>query len=212
MKRSIVFFLVLMALVATNAFATPTLVFNVDFYTNGINPVNNYASQVLDTGQTIILKPGEIVWATVYVSGLNEQGNGLTGFDGIFSWTASQLAYVAPATPGPVSPWADYFSGSNGGPGYVDIQGMAPIGTGITGDMIPLANFELMCTAGGLSPLTLNSLGEGWWITLTGEDLGGQVSNVALGNINNNVPIPAAVWLFGSGLLGLFGIRRKIKA
>lgn len=29
-------------------------------------------------------------------------------------------------------------------------------------------------------------------------------------NPDNPVPIPAAVWLFGTGLLGLFGVRRKI--
>ena len=27
----------------------------------------------------------------------------------------------------------------------------------------------------------------------------------------NTVPVPSAVWLFGSGLAGLIGIRRKIK-
>jgi len=27
----------------------------------------------------------------------------------------------------------------------------------------------------------------------------------------NAVPIPAALWLFGAGLLGLIGIRRKIE-
>ena len=28
---------------------------------------------------------------------------------------------------------------------------------------------------------------------------------------NNPVPIPGAVWLFGSGLIGLVGIKRKFK-
>ena len=34
--------------------------------------------------------------------------------------------------------------------------------------------------------------------------------NATLNFGNNPVPIPAAVWLFGTGLLGLFGVRRKI--
>lgn len=39
--------------------------------------------------------------------------------------------------------------------------------------------------------------------------LGGGVSS-AITNVNPNpVPIPAAVWLFGSGLIGLVGIRRR---
>jgi hypothetical protein len=40
----------------------------------------------------------------------------------------------------------------------------------------------------------------------------GAGTSVILTNINvAPVPIPAAVWLFGTGLLGLLGIRRKIK-
>lgn len=38
------------------------------------------------------------------------------------------------------------------------------------------------------------------------------VSNAALSLSNNAVPIPAAVWLFGSGLLGLVGIARRKRA
>jgi len=39
---------------------------------------------------------------------------------------------------------------------------------------------------------------------------GGQPAYLTITTANvNPVPIPAAVWLFGSGLLGLFGIRRK---
>lgn len=34
--------------------------------------------------------------------------------------------------------------------------------------------------------------------------------NTAAG-VGSPVPIPAAVWLFGTGLLGLFGVRRKIR-
>ena len=32
-----------------------------------------------------------------------------------------------------------------------------------------------------------------------------------IGTSSAPVPIPAAVWLFGSGLLGLFGVRRKMR-
>ncbi len=33
--------------------------------------------------------------------------------------------------------------------------------------------------------------------------------NIALGNAVSNVPVPAAVWLFGSALMGLFGVSRR---
>jgi len=40
--------------------------------------------------------------------------------------------------------------------------------------------------------------------------LTGSASSLSIDNINvSAVPIPAAVWLFGSGLLGLVGFARK---
>ncbi len=45
-------------------------------------------------------------------------------------------------------------------------------------------------------------LESGWWVGA--ETVG--VDNITL----NSVPIPGAIWLLGSGLLGLLGIRRKL--
>lgn len=54
------------------------------------------------------------------------------------------------------------------------------------------------------------------WIGGSGEQLMdvtfSQHDMMVLDNINAYVPIPAAVWLFGSGLLGLVGIARRKKA
>ena len=33
--------------------------------------------------------------------------------------------------------------------------------------------------------------------------------NLNIGQPVSNVPVPAAVWLFGSGFIGLIGLRRK---
>jgi len=50
-----------------------------------------------------------------------------------------------------------------------------------------------------------NSTGAGFWFLSTSGDL--------TWNVPSAVPIPAAVWLFGSGLLGLIGIgRRRVDA
>jgi hypothetical protein len=35
---------------------------------------------------------------------------------------------------------------------------------------------------------------------------------VTVGTIASAVPIPAAIWILGSGLLGLLGLRRKFSA
>lgn len=54
------------------------------------------------------------------------------------------------------------------------------------------------------------------WIGGSGEQLDDVTfslqQQMVLDNINGYVPIPAAVWLFGSGLLGLVGIARRKKA
>lgn len=53
-----------------------------------------------------------------------------------------------------------------------------------------------------------------WYINIhTAENLGGEIRGQVLPGTFNPVPIPAAIWLFGSGLLGLVGAaRRKNKA
>ena len=53
------------------------------------------------------------------------------------------------------------------------------------------------------------SLASGLWSLDYGFDLGNGSKSVRLTYVANPVPIPAAVWLFGSGLLGLIGIIRK---
>ncbi|NOU21105.1 MAG: VPLPA-CTERM sorting domain-containing protein, partial [Methyloglobulus sp.] len=40
---------------------------------------------------------------------------------------------------------------------------------------------------------------------------GGSVPTPPPANTGQQVPVPAAVWLFGSGLVGLMGLRRKSK-
>ncbi len=37
------------------------------------------------------------------------------------------------------------------------------------------------------------------------------IDNVSINNNISSVPVPAAVWLFGSGLMGLIGVRKKSK-
>ncbi len=212
-KVGLLVVLLILALVASNAFATPTLTFDVDFYTNGANATDNYAKGgAYDTGQTILLRPSEIVWVDLYVSGLTEPGNGLIGYGFSTSWNNVELASNLPASAAsvPIYPWVD-FGLSGKGAGYLNVQaGHFPPGTGAEGNNILLATWQFTCTGAGLSPLVINNwpVGDPNWLTLLGEDLSGQVNNVALGTINN-VPIPGAIWLLGSGLLGLLGFRRN---
>jgi hypothetical protein len=61
--------------------------------------------------------------------------------------------------------------------------------------------------------LNLSSLGEvyGLDFELTSSDVGGWGMNTPAYFAVDNVPIPGAFWLLGSGLLGLVGIRRRKK-
>lgn len=63
---------------------------------------------------------------------------------------------------------------------------------------------ELVYTSGSLSAgfNTTDGLADGSLLLTTN----GSIVGSKLGAV---VPVPAAVWLFGSGLLGLFGIARR---
>jgi hypothetical protein len=65
---------------------------------------------------------------------------------------------------------------------------------------------------GGGRSLKVDLLGQ-TLTALSGTFTGPEPSGFITGNIRadlNIVPIPGAIWIFGSGLLGLFGVRRKI--
>ncbi|MHB1142268.1 MAG: cohesin domain-containing protein [Sulfuricaulis sp.] len=76
-------------------------------------------------------------------------------------------------------------------------------------DTLQAANFTLAtltfsALSGGISPLSIaiNALGDANGDPLAATTMSGSVTVTA-------VPIPAAIWLFGSGLLGLIGMARR---
>lgn len=111
--------------------------------------------------------------------------------------------------PGPWDPVSSFFTGVDAaGPGFISglfvgsfgsVSGDAPVarliftlGTGVTNSVINLSEAAL----------------GGTWSDLSG----GPIANNYFGATINPaavVPVPAAVWLFGSGLLGLVGVARR---
>jgi hypothetical protein len=51
--------------------------------------------------------------------------------------------------------------------------------------------------------------GDDIWINMSGLSLYDSNDSVTLSFTTSVVPLPAAVWLFGSGLLGLVGVARR---
>lgn len=77
------------------------------------------------------------------------------------------------------------------------------------------ANFVTKCS----TPVVVNSYDPAtgaftasWDSVVVGGAFNGQLGNWTIEGTMSAVPVPAAVWLFGSGLLGLAGIARRRKA
>lgn len=60
----------------------------------------------------------------------------------------------------------------------------------------------------GLASLTLNNLASGWY-TVFVSGANGSLTGSAIDVSVSSVPVPGAVWLFGSALVGLVGASRK---
>ncbi|MEN6375595.1 MAG: VPLPA-CTERM sorting domain-containing protein [Smithella sp.] len=81
---------------------------------------------------------------------------------------------------------------------------------------ISMGNWTQTLTLNSSDPLTLysynitiNTVGPLSFHNRGGDDVGAILDNVSVSASSSTVPIPAAAWLLGSGLLGLVGLRKK---
>ena len=88
-------------------------------------------------------------------------------------------------------------------------QSMDPLATlTLDGGMLDaVTGLNFLATFSGGAPADFNTLG--WFF----DDLGGMFGewNPVVTITPSAVPVPAAVWLFGSGLIGLIGVARRKK-
>jgi len=107
--------------------------------------------------------------------------------------------------------WNITYSGLIGTPTVSHFHGPAPIGAnaGVQVDIVANSGGSIASPMIGFATITdaqeVDLLAGLWYInihssTFPGGEIRGQV---------NVVPIPAAVWLFGTGLIGLIGIARR---
>jgi hypothetical protein len=199
MKRvSILIFTILLFIcLSAIANAAPTLSFNIDFYGGD----TSYVQGAFDTGSTILLNPGETVNVDLYYA-VTEQGVIGGGFDIEFDpallESAGSLTIAAPWMTVPPSPDA------------VNLRSdfLAFSAVDASADTL-LASFALSCIGVGSTEIWAADYNDQPnWLTIGQIVLDDQLP-IYLATVNN-VPIPGAVWLLGSGLLGLLGIRRRI--
>jgi hypothetical protein len=127
---------------------------------------------------------------SIFVVGANSQSIDITLFDTVAGTSSSMLTYNSST-----------YTGYN-----VDVDGQPPVDGvpdpdfGIYVMDIDLADFSYL----GTNPVDVIRLGIDYG-SATPSLIGGY-NTVAV------VPVPAAVWLFGSGLVGLAGIARRKRA
>lgn len=203
-------FLVLFFLVtgASTIYAAPS--FNLDFYN-----VTNWDKGEMDTGKTMLLPvnyQGNILIDLYLSSGpgeVNDLSSGLIGYTLNFSWLSSLLTYSGAAFAVP-SPYFNAGRTSSAVPGVVTIDALCFSGYPSTRDiLLGTISLSMNQDAVGTSPLILSVLDAGGAnVMLANGDVLDYLLPQTLGTISN-VPIPGAIWLLGSGLLGLIGLRRK---
>lgn len=127
-------------------------------------------------------------------------------------------------TPADFSLTATY-SSFDGGITYTFINGSLSAGSYLSANFDSLSMMstgfgngvfaaDLIYTGGTLVAGLTNGRLEGGFVSATSSDFSQAftASNISGTKIGPVVPVPAAVWLFGSGLLGLVGVARRNKA
>jgi len=179
-----------------------TLTFQADFWATG-NPSNNYAKGGPgDLGGTFTILTGEKINVDIYFS----TDLALVAASWDLKYSPAALASVNGAS-APSSPWVlplfepSAFPDSSGS---LKFQAAVFPGSTVSGNNIFFGSILFECKGVGDVNLVLgNYLG-----FLTATDTIG-IGNNPIGTIKQVVPIPGAVWLLGSGLIGLVGLSRK---
>ena len=191
----------LMALgISSVASAAPILSFEIDFDQDGS----------MDT-DTYILNPGETVNADIYFS-VTEAPIVGGGYDLRFDQSnlSAEFIWFVPGFLVFEPPMQDAGL-SRIEPGHVFAEALVvPPGKDSFG--AKFGSIAFTCTGVGLSELWLYDFDErSQWVTINNDVLDGQMADGIYLATVNNVPIPGAIWLLGSGLLGLVGtgLRRK---
>jgi hypothetical protein len=217
MKRFLVLFLAVFMVVGMASVASAALTFDLDFGQDG-----TYENQCE-------LRPSDVVYIDLYVSGIpsgepiyNYQNDvwikGLLSM-GIDITYDPNAVEINPGTEFRMDPMSGRVNTDTSGHIYMtgsDMSTFVEGRDGLYGDDILVGTIEFHCIAPtGITELWLYDKDHGGpvddWALLDGTVLDGDIiDGIKLGEINQ-VPIPGAALLLGSGLLGLVGIKRRFR-
>ncbi|MEZ5543176.1 MAG: hypothetical protein R3F42_14230 [Pseudomonadota bacterium] len=165
--------------------------------------------------QTVAIDPVSVAAPTGDTIGISITGSDFEMVDGAFdlSWDASVLSYNGDFAFAAGLTERDAFFDTIDyvAPGLLTIGWTTGFGPAMVFGATPRAigslSFTLIGDPGSVSPLTLSD-------NLFLSFLDGSFSPIAMNYVNgsaavNPVPVPAALWLFASGALGLAGVARR---
>lgn len=176
------------------AAAAPVLNFTIEF--DGID----------FTGKTFNLRRKDSVEVEIFFS-LSDGGAVGAGFDLSFD---NRLLSASNLELGPG--WNDPGgSGIDDKSGHVFFEGLAfsPIDAGL------LIAFDFACIKNGIAPLKLGDLNDqpNWLVIVNSGQLildDQLIPPIEIASVNQ-VPIPGAIWLLGTGIIGVLGLRKNIR-
>ena len=168
--------------------------------------------------QTVAISPISASASTGGTVSFSIEGSNFEMVDGAFdlSWDASVLTYNGDfAFDAGLTPRETFFDTIDFlTPGLLTVGWTTGFGSTLVFDATPRAigslSFTMIGGPGSTSPLTLAD--SATLLPFTDPSGFPIVMDYVGGVATNPVPVPAAVWLFGSGLLGLVGVARSKKA
>jgi hypothetical protein len=170
----------------------------IDFY-GGTTPL---VQGDFDTGGEIILLPN-LDWVMVDVVAADiPMGNGIAVFSWELNFDPSNMQISMLSTNYPGFPTVQEVDNSSG-----DVK-LEVLSTDPQDGTQVLGTFRIDCTGVSIDQLFIDKLNDNNNLLADGTNFEDLYPDGVFATVNQ-VPIPAAAWLLGSGLLGLVAIRRK---
>ena len=185
----------------------------MDFDGDGLG--NDFAFYSAPTGDSLNAFYGDVNGGVVNTGVTMAPGSFSTGFDfggqgqfipAVYDNGDANVGVVADITGGVLTFSSLDFGGDFNGTFFELAPDILAPGTGTFGSGY---STEVTDLGGGDYGVVVRYVGT---ITGTGTSFDNFQSNWRLEGVMSTVPVPAAVWLFGSGLIGLAGIARRRKA